>query len=159
MQSSDNSLKDILEKERLEKIWLDDNNILVYTKKENDIIVSIFYASVAGTIASVHEQYLKTISIEEYLEKDTYIRISEDNKLIAFIEKENNNLYLEKIYSIDEHNYYFDTIDAGLHYNQEPVEGPDMAHYDSESEILLGKLFASVAIYQDLNHFKDGFSN
>ena len=63
MQSSDNSLKNILEKERLEKIWLDDNNILVYTKKENDIIVSIFYASVAGTIASVHEQYLKTISI------------------------------------------------------------------------------------------------
>ena len=78
MQSSDNSLKNILEKERLEKIWLDDNNILVYTKKENDIIVSIFYASVAGTIASVHEQYLKTISIEEYQEKDTYIRISED---------------------------------------------------------------------------------
>ena len=108
MQSSDNSLKDILEKERLEKIWLDDNNILVYTKKENDIIVSIFYASVAGTIASVHEQYLKTISIEEYLEKDTYIRMSEDNKLIAFIEKENNNLYLEKIYSIDEHNYYLE---------------------------------------------------
>ena len=108
MQSSDNSLKDILEKERLEKIWLDDNNILVYTKKENDIIVSIFYASVAGTIASVHEQYLKTISIEEYQEKDTYIRISEDNKLIAFIEKENNNLYLEKIYSIDEHNYYLE---------------------------------------------------
>lgn len=105
MQSSDNSLKNILEKERLEKIWLDDNNILVYTKKENDIIVSIFYASVVGTIASVHEQYLKTISIEEYQEKDTYIRISEDNKLIAFIEKENNNLYLEKIYFIDEHRY------------------------------------------------------
>ena len=103
MQSSDNSLINILEKERLEKIWLDDNNILVYTKKENDIIVSIFYASVAGTIASVHEQYLKTISIEEYQEKDTYIRISEDNKLIAFIEK--NNLYLEKIYFIDEHRY------------------------------------------------------
>ena len=108
MKSNEKSLKDIIEKERLEKIWLDDNNILVYTKKENDIIVSIFYASVAGTIASVHEQYLKTILIEEYLEKDTYIRISEDNKLIAFIEKENNNLYLEKIYSIDEHNYYLE---------------------------------------------------
>ena len=108
MKSNEKSLKDIIEKERLEKIWLDDNNILVYTKKENDIIVSIFYASVAGTIVSVHEQYLKTISIEEYLEKDTYIRISEDNKLIAFIEKENNNLYLEKIYSIDEHNYYLE---------------------------------------------------
>ena len=108
MQSLKKSLKNIIETKRLEIIWLDDNNILVYTKKENDIIVSIFYASVAGTIASVREQYLKTISIEEYLEKDNYIRISEDNKLIAFIEKENNNLYLEKIYSIDEHNYYLE---------------------------------------------------
>lgn len=108
MQSSDNSLKNILETKRVEIIWLDDNNLLVYTKKENDIVVSLFYASVAGTIASVREQYLKTISIEEYLEKDNYIRISEDNKLIAFIEKENNNLYLEKIYSIDEHNYYLE---------------------------------------------------
>ena len=42
MQSSENSLKNIIEKERLEKIWLDDNNILVYTKKDNNIIVSLF---------------------------------------------------------------------------------------------------------------------
>lgn len=46
----------------------------------------------------------------------------------------------------DNHNYYIDTINAGLHYNQEPLDGPDLAHYDSESEILLGKMFASIAI-------------
>jgi len=108
MKSNEKSLKDIIEKERLEKIWLDDNNILVYTKKENDIIVSIFYASVVGTITSIHEQYLKTISIEDYQEKDINIRISEDNKLIAFIEKD--NLYLEKIYSVDNHNYVSEKI-------------------------------------------------
>ena len=108
MKSNEKSLKDIIEKERLEKIWLDDNNILVYTKKENDIIVSIFYASVVGTITSIHEQYLKIISIEDYLEKDINIRISEDNKLIAFIEKD--NLYLEKIYSVDNHNYVSEKI-------------------------------------------------
>ena len=46
----------------------------------------------------------------------------------------------------DSHNYYFDTIEEGMHYNQEPVDNPDLAHYDSESEILLGKLFASILI-------------
>ena len=40
-----------------------------------------------------------------------------------------------------ENNYFIDTIAAGMHTNQEP-ETPDLAHYDSESEILLGHLFA-----------------
>ena len=110
MQSLKKSLKNIIETKRVEIIWLDDNNLLVYTKKENDIIVSIFYATVAGTIASVHEQYLKTISIEDYLSNDC-IKISDDNRVIAFIEKENNNLYLEKVYSIDTHNYYLENED------------------------------------------------
>ena len=52
----------------------------------------------------------------------------------------------------DSNNYYFDTITFGLHYNQEPVDGPDLAHYDAESEVLLGRLFATLAIYKDLSH-------
>jgi len=51
----------------------------------------------------------------------------------------------------DDHNYYFDTIEAGLHYNQEPLDKPDIAHYDSESELLLGKLFGSFAINKSAN--------
>ena len=39
-------------------------------------------------------------------------------------------------------NIYIDTIGAGMHTNQEPVGEIDDAHYDSESEILLGNLFA-----------------
>ncbi len=39
-------------------------------------------------------------------------------------------------------NFYIDTIEAGLHTNQEPVGDVDTAHYDSESQLLLGKLFA-----------------
>jgi Domain of unknown function (DUF303). len=39
-------------------------------------------------------------------------------------------------------NLYFSTIDAGLSYSKEPVSNPDPYHYDSTSEILLGKLFA-----------------
>ena len=40
-----------------------------------------------------------------------------------------------------ENNYFIDTIAAGMHTNQEP-ETIDLAHYDSESEVLLGHLFA-----------------
>ena len=39
-------------------------------------------------------------------------------------------------------NVVIDTVAEGLTCNQEPVEGPDMAHYDSLSEIKLGHLFA-----------------
>lgn len=39
-------------------------------------------------------------------------------------------------------NFYIDTIAAGLHTDQEPFFNVDECHYDSESEVLLGKLFA-----------------
>ena len=41
-----------------------------------------------------------------------------------------------------ENNYYIDTIGAGLHTNEEPFGSPDECHYDSESQVLLGNLFA-----------------
>ena len=39
-------------------------------------------------------------------------------------------------------NFYIDTIAEGLHTDQEPLGAPDIAHYDSESQVKLGKLFA-----------------
>lgn len=39
-------------------------------------------------------------------------------------------------------NFFIDTIAAGMHTDQEPMFEPDIYHYDSESEILLGHLFA-----------------
>lgn len=41
-----------------------------------------------------------------------------------------------------DNNFYIDTLEAGLHTNQEPFDTPDGAHYDSESQVLLGNLFA-----------------
>ena len=42
-----------------------------------------------------------------------------------------------------ENNFYIDTIAAGLHTNREPEGNEvDLAHYDSESQIQLGHLFA-----------------
>jgi len=41
-----------------------------------------------------------------------------------------------------ENNIYIDTIAAGMHTNVEPFDTPDTCHYDTESEVLLGHLFA-----------------
>ena len=41
-----------------------------------------------------------------------------------------------------ENNIYIDTIGAGLHTNEEPFDSPDTCHYDSESQVQLGNLFA-----------------
>ena len=41
-----------------------------------------------------------------------------------------------------ENNIYIDTIAAGMHVDKEPFDTVDYCHYDSESEIQLGKLFA-----------------
>jgi hypothetical protein len=41
-----------------------------------------------------------------------------------------------------ENNFYIDTIGAGMHTDQEPALNVDKDHYDSESEVLLGHLFA-----------------
>ena len=43
---------------------------------------------------------------------------------------------------LSENNIYIDTIELGLHTNEEPFDSPDTAHYDSESEVQLGELFA-----------------
>ena len=41
-----------------------------------------------------------------------------------------------------DNNFYIDTIAAGMHTNEEPFDTPDEAHYDTESEVQLGHLFA-----------------
>ena len=41
-----------------------------------------------------------------------------------------------------DNNFYIDTIEAGMHTNQEPFDTPEECHSDTESEVLLGHLFA-----------------
>ena len=82
------------------------------------------------------------------------LRSLSGNKDVAFIDAAiNNNAKLWKYWKkvneakqqfADEsaNNFYIDTIGAGMHTDQEPFDTPDEAHYDSESEVLLGHLFA-----------------
>lgn len=48
----------------------------------------------------------------------------------------------KKFASESENNIFIDTNAAGLHTDKEPFSEPDKCHYDSESEVLLGNLFA-----------------
>ncbi|MBR5059938.1 MAG: hypothetical protein IKX06_04105 [Clostridia bacterium] len=43
-------------------------------------------------------------------------------------------------------NYYFSTIELGYTYDKEPAGNPDLAHFDSESEWLLGQKFLEYAM-------------
>lgn len=52
----------------------------------------------------------------------------------------------EKMASDSDLNYYFSTIDAGLTYDLEPYDNPDLAHYDSLSTLKLGHLFGEYVI-------------
>ena len=51
-----------------------------------------------------------------------------------------------RLASESELNLYFSTIDEGLTTGYEPEESPDRAHYDSMSELKLGRLFAEYII-------------
>ena len=48
----------------------------------------------------------------------------------------------EQFANDSDNNIYIDTIAAGLHTNQEPFDEVETAHYDTESQVQLGNLFA-----------------
>ena len=52
------------------------------------------------------------------------------------------NAAKEQFASDSDINFYIDTIGAGMHTDQEPFDTPDGAHYDTESQVLLGHLFS-----------------
>ena len=64
----------------------------------------------------------------------------------AWAEYETLNNAKIKFSNDSEKNIYFSTIENKLEFNKEPVNNPDIAHFDSLSEIKLGKLFANEVI-------------
>ena len=52
----------------------------------------------------------------------------------------------EDFAALSENNIYIDTIKAGMHTDVEPFDEPDTAHYDTESEVQLGHLFADAFV-------------
>lgn len=97
-----------------------------------------YYDNLKGFVANVRED-LKELSA---------------NKDLPFIDAGISNSPLwQYYYDVNEakkkfanesdNNYYIDTIEAGLHTDKEPFSEPDKAHYDSESQVQLGHLFAN----------------
>ena len=55
----------------------------------------------------------------------------------------------EQFASLSPFNIVIDTIGAGLTYDQEPTNSPDLAHYDALSELKLGELFADAILNKE----------
>jgi len=58
-------------------------------------------------------------------------------------EHEAINAAKQSVASQSSKNHYFDTIAAGLEYDKEPLDNPDLAHFDALSTLQLGQLFAN----------------
>ncbi len=61
-------------------------------------------------------------------------------------EYETVNRCKQRFCRLSDKNIYIDTIGAGLTYRYEPADEPDLAHYDSLSQIELGQLFAEAIL-------------
>ena len=96
-----------------------------------------YYDNLKGFVAYARED------LKEFTGEDTLPFIDagiSNSKLWQYYRQVNE---AKKQFAEDsEYNYYIDTIAEGLHTDQEPFNEPDTAHYDSESEVKLGKLFA-----------------
>jgi hypothetical protein len=52
----------------------------------------------------------------------------------------------QNVTALSPKNHYFDTIEEGLEYDQEPLGNPVLAHFDSISALRLGHLFANIIV-------------
>ena len=123
-----------------------------YLKNKNyrPEIVSMMWmqgeADAFGSYALDYEtNLLKMISsirkdLKDYIQKDgmyfidAYISSAWDRYLII-------NNAKQSVCDSSSLNFCIDTISEGLTFNKEPFSNPDLAHYDSLSEIKLGHLF------------------
>lgn len=87
-------------------------------------------------VSSLREEFKEYNSNFAFI--DAYIsQFWGSGSLYKIVNKAKYNLSLK-----DNNHYIIDTIENGLTYNKEPLLSPDFFHYDSQSEILLGRLFA-----------------
>ncbi len=106
--------------------------------------------------------YENTVNFVKYMRED-FANYASDNG-IYFIDAGISDSYAwecypkineakERFSQLSEFNIYFSTIELGLTVNAEPHGEPDVAHYDSVSELMLGREFGKkiVEIYQNKN--------
>ena len=97
-----------------------------------------YYQNTATFVANVREDLKQYAGDKEIPFIDA--AINNNSQLWQYYRKVNEAK--EQFANDSDNNFFIDTIAAGMHTDQEPFDNPDKAHYDSESEVLLGHLFA-----------------
>ena len=103
----------------------------------------VYYDNTKEFVTNVRED-LKEYNSKEIPFIDAGINNSKDPTSGALIWQyyKKVNEAKEQFASESENNIYIDTIAAGMHTNEEPFDNVDAAHYDTESQVQLGHLFA-----------------
>ena len=103
-----------------------------------------YYENTKLFVGNLREEFKELAGDKDFPFIDAGINNSKDPSSGALLWQyyEEVNAAKKKFADESDSNIYIDTIAAGLHTDKEPFSKPDAAHYDSESQVQLGKLFA-----------------
>ena len=103
-----------------------------------------YYENTKQFVGNLREEFKELSGNKDFPFIDAGINNSKDPSSGALLWQyyEEVNAAKKRFADESDNNYYIDTIAAGLHTDKEPFNKPDAAHYDSESQVQLGKLFA-----------------
>lgn len=141
------------------------DGFLNYLKGSLDLLVSLNYKPVVTDICFMQGESDCFDNLQDKYYDELKAMVSglreelkdyNDNE-IYFIDAFISNSYFWQYYETinnakkafgeeSEYNIYIDTINEGLTFDKEPIGSPDIAHYDSLSELKLGELFGDAVI-------------
>ena len=96
----------------------------------------------ANFIADIRKEFKRYASEDGIAFIDAYIA---DNPMY-WVYCDSVNACKDDVAALSPMNALVDTIGAGLSCSEEPASKPDVAHYDSQSQIKLGRMFADAAV-------------
>ena len=103
----------------------------------------VYYENLKGFVSNLREDLKELCGNQDFPFIDALVNnVVDEHGDYRWPNWEEVNNAKKLFASESENNYCIDTITAGLHSDQEPFDSPDIAHYDTESQVLLGNLFA-----------------
>ena len=108
-----------------------------------DGLSNVYYENIKGFVTNVRADLKELSGNVDMPFIDAGINnVKDENDQYRWPNWEEVNNAKKQFAAESDNNFYIDTIAAGLHSNQEPFAEPDLAHYDTESQVLLGRMFA-----------------
>lgn len=102
-----------------------------------DQYYQVYYDNLKGFVTNLREDFKELAGNKDFPFIDAGIS---NAKVWQYYRKVNEAK--KQFADESDNNFYIDTIAAGMHTDQEPFDTPDECHYDTESEVQLGHLFA-----------------